>query len=126
MRRISIKRDTEIEQVNIPEDLVSVAVQLVDDPWRYFARPTGTFLQAVETLVQDHVRWDAAERAVGYMQQAFDGQIARRSPLTVAALDNERYLVEDGNSTLTAAIAAGWVAVACQLATVDDEDASHA
>lgn len=120
-RRISIRGEAGIYQVNLPDQLARVASKLIDEPWRYFTRPEGTFLQAVETLVQGHVRWDGVERAVGYMRQAHDGEIDRRPPLTVTTLEDGRYLVVDGNSTLTVAIAAGWAAVACLL---DSEDSA--
>lgn len=115
MTSISIRTNGGVDVVEIPIEIVSAARKLVDDPWRYFRRPAEACLQPIECLIQDHVRWDGVERAIGYMQQAYDGAIERRPPLTVVELESGNYLVKDGNSTLTVAIAAGWPEVVCRV-----------
>jgi hypothetical protein len=68
---------------------------------------------SVEVLVLDHVRWDGAERAISLMRGAYEGRGDRRKPIEVRPLLNGRYLVLDGNATLTVATAAGWSQAPC-------------
>jgi len=52
-------------------------------------------------------------RAVQLMAAAYAGEHDRRAPITVQPIADGLYLVLDGNSTVTAAVAAGWPDVPC-------------
>lgn len=112
---ISLLNAGDVIKAPIPAQFVDQASDLHEDPWRYFIETENTRLLSVDALVQSHVRWDGAERAIDLMRQAYAGANDRRVPLAVRPFDDARFLVIDGNSTLTVAVAAGWAQVPCEL-----------
>ncbi len=111
--------DGVMHAVAIGEDIVEQAKELLDDPSKYFTENKQSILIPLSSLLQTRARPKGIANAIGLMRQAYRGEIARRSPISVIARHDGFFAVEDGNSTVTIARLAGWEAVPCILKSTD-------
>jgi hypothetical protein len=109
-----LKEGGRSEELAIPAEIVAAARCLPHEPGRYFEM-TGASQLPVTSLVQSRARHDGIAKAVKYMGAAYRGEKSRRKPIDVERLDRDRYLVLDGNSTVTVAVAAGWPTLPCRI-----------
>jgi hypothetical protein len=104
-----------IELVEIPSDIAEAARSLKEDHQRYFEMSDTTKLIPVSALVCSRRRVQGINSALRRMTLAYAGGAPKRKPVAVTRIDSEYFLVEDGNSTTIAAMAAGWTNVPCEL-----------
>lgn len=81
---------------------------LPDEHCAYFLATPDQTLLPVSGLVLSHYRPDGVANAVEYLRAARAGEMARRAPIDVQSWGDGKWLVTDGNSTASVAIAAGW------------------
>jgi hypothetical protein len=109
--------ENKVIQVPLSEAVIAAAVGLAHAPDRYFEIPPAAVFIPVASLVLSHVREPGIVSALRKMAAAYAGDHPHRSPITVRALRNEKFLVLDGNSTSAVAIAAGWPTLPCVVQT---------
>jgi hypothetical protein len=97
----------------IPERVIEAARGLVYHPSRYFVLPQNCSSIPLTALVRSRARPDGINRAIELMAAAYRGAHDRRVPIRVRPIADGRYLVVDGNSTVTVAAAAGWPDIPC-------------
>lgn len=97
-------------KLDLTPETAGIAKGLTFDHGRYFDITHGAEI-ALDQLVQSRVRPDGVAAAARYMKAAGEGAIARRAPVSIQLLADGRYLVLDGNSTVTIARAAGWATI---------------
>jgi hypothetical protein len=102
-----------IIRVPVPNDIVAAANQLVHAPERYFKITSNVVFIPAQRLVLSRIRPLGVSRAAKKMTAAYHGYQERRLPISVTPIENEKYLVLDGNSTCAVAIAAGWPELPC-------------
>lgn len=102
----------QITEVQIAPEVVEAARALPHSPERYFEMRNSISLP-VPQLVLSRSRPEGIANALKLMLAAYNGLQPRRAPIDVRRLDNERYLVLDGNSTAIVAVASGWPAIPC-------------
>jgi hypothetical protein len=94
------------------------------DPKRYFLPAEESFPIPIDRLVTSRCRPDGVANAAKFMLASFRNQYPPREPITVSPLD-DRYLVEDGNSTVLNAVASGWPDIPCRLAGMPTVGPDH-
>lgn len=99
---------------------------LPEAPWRYFQQVAGAVLLRVSSLVPTRARGSGIENAARYMRMAYDGEMERRKPISVASLGDGRYSVCDGNSTFANAVKAGWTRIAAVVVDACEAEGGHA
>ncbi len=100
--------------VVITDDDRASSLNLPYDLGRYFEMADAVTVPLTE-LRLSRARPDGISNAAMRMREAYDGTRARRQPITIRRSEFGGYLVLDGNSTVTIALAAGWPCVACRL-----------
>lgn len=93
------------------------------DPGRYFTGVSDSTALPLAVLVRSRARPEGIENARRYMVEAYEGTRGKRAPIAVQPLEDGRFLVTDGNSTLTVAILAGWPDVPCRVTSVRESEA---
>jgi hypothetical protein len=103
----------EVQAVSIPISIVEAAQSLQYAPERYFLMDSKPASVAIGALILTRARMDGIANAVVLMELAFQGKHPRRAPIEIARWTSGRYLVIDGNSTVTIAASAGWPDIPC-------------
>lgn len=86
----------------------------------YFDTSHGVEIPITQ-LLQSRVRNKGILNAAVLMQQAGQGLLEKRQPISIQPLpETDKYVVVDGNSTTTIARAAGWTSIWCK---IDNESA---
>jgi hypothetical protein len=107
--------DGRIVRVQIAPEIIAAARALPHAPDRYFIIERAVLLP-VANLLQKRARPEGIANAVKLMAAAYAGYQPRRKPIDVQPLEDGRYLVLDGNSTVSVAVAAGWPVIPCLIA----------
>jgi hypothetical protein len=116
-RYVWLRGSTKVaERLEIPLSIIAAARSLPYDLDRYFVPHPSAMQVPIAALVLTRFRPDGAASAVNIMRQAFAGAHPRREPISIAPWTLGRYLVLDGNSTVTIATAAAWPAISAVLA----------
>jgi hypothetical protein len=102
------------ETVAITDDDRASSLNLPYDLGRYFEMGDAIAVPVTE-LRLSRARPGGISSAAVRMREAYDGIRARRAPITIQRSERGGYLVLDGNSTVTIALAAGWPCVACRV-----------
>jgi hypothetical protein len=114
--KIRVKGDHgEITEITIARELVEAARALPHAPERYF-EVANSVLFPLAGLINSRARPEGISNALKLMLSAYNGNQARRAPISIRRLDSENYLVLDGNSTAIVAVAAGWPVIPCWIA----------
>jgi hypothetical protein len=95
------------QEIELNPELESIARSLPYSNTAYFGTVTGHPIPLAK-LLHNKVRPGGVANAVRLMKKALEGEIPKRDPITVRALPNGKFCVEDGNSTVTVARFAGW------------------
>jgi hypothetical protein len=109
-----LKEGRETVEIEVPAEVVAAARRLPYAPERYFLMANASLLP-VSSLLQSRARPEGIANAVKLMAAAYRGQKSPRAPVDVKHLGLRRYLVLDGNSTVTVAVAAGWPTLPCRI-----------
>jgi hypothetical protein len=99
--------------VALDEPTAALAKSLPEGARLYFDLDVPHRMIEVTRLQQTRARPDGIANAARYMAQAATGAIPRRVPIRVTPAPDSMFVVEDGNSTVTIARAAGWVMLPC-------------
>ncbi|WP_157139929.1 ParB/Srx family N-terminal domain-containing protein [Roseibium aggregatum] len=114
MRHIKIlKEDGSIELQALSDEINKAASQLKYSPSQYFKNLASSVAIKTSALIQSRARAKGIENAVLLMAAAYAGTQSKRSPISVRPFDEGNFLVVDGNSTTSIAIAAGWPDIPC-------------
>jgi len=87
---------------------LAVGDRLPEDHSRYFLPHPQQKVIPISSLTPTHVQEKGLRNAEGFMRQAYNGEIARRKPITVSKRPGGGWNVEDGNSTMLTAKRHGW------------------
>ena len=82
--------------------------KLAEDLDRYFTKTRTTKIVKISDLIPLRARPTGIENAHKYMKMAYDGEMAKRKPITIYKAGKGKYRVQDGNSTFAVAKANGW------------------
>lgn len=94
-------------------EITASIARLPEDPSLYFDLREAHLLIPLVHLVNARARERGIVNANRHMLAAANGRQEKRKPLTVRALNNELWLVVDGNSTLLNARHSHWRAIPC-------------
>ncbi len=94
-------------------EIAASLARLPEDPSLYFDLREVHLLIPLVHLVNARARERGIVNANRHMLTAANGRQEKRKPLTVRALDNELWLVVDGNSTLLNARHSNWRVIPC-------------
>ncbi len=99
--------------IEIMDSVLQAAKLLPYAPERYFEITPSTLTLPITSLVQTRARQRGIDNAVSLMEAAYRGKQLRRAPISVRKIEADKYLVIDGNSTVTVARMAGWRDLPC-------------
>lgn len=88
------------------DDLSTICAGLANDCVAFIETSQNAIFVPLEKIVLSRVRPDGVEKAVLHMKRAQEGG-PKRSPVLVKPLDEDLFLVVDGNSTCAVLAAAG-------------------
>jgi hypothetical protein len=100
--------------------VASDAIELPEDPWKYFQKVPGAFLIPVSKLETIRARPTGIENAEKHMLNAYNGEGKKRVPVQVEEGEHGKFKVFDGNSTTAIAKKHGWKYL--PVTKVTDED----
>lgn len=113
LKYLSFRPDGAVGKIELSREIIANLVRLPDNPSLYFDLGEPHLLIPLQKLVNTRARERGIVNANRHMLAAAKGQGEKRKPLTVRALDNELWLVVDGNSTLLNARHSNWRAIPC-------------
>lgn len=102
-----------VDEMRIDPGLVDRMAPLLEMAAWYFDLSIEHRMIPLGLLVASRARPNGVISANGLMSQAASNLVAKRSPITVSPLDDETFLVEDGNSTFVNALVSGWATIPC-------------
>lgn len=114
--KVRVKGDRgEVTEVTIAHEVVEAARALPHAPERYF-EIGNSVLFPLAGLIHSRARPEGISNALKLMLSAYNGDQARRAPISIRRLDGQHHLILDGNSTAIVAVAAGWPVIPCLIA----------
>ncbi|RDL47587.1 hypothetical protein BLJAPNOD_05683 [Ensifer sp. M14] len=109
----ALQPDGAVVAIEFNQEIAATLVRLPDDPSLYFDLSEPHLLIPLEQLVNARARERGIINANRHMVAAAKCNLEKRKPLTVQSLDNDLWLVVDGNSTLLNARLSSWRAIPC-------------
>jgi hypothetical protein len=100
-------------KIELPSQIKNDLKLLAEGLDLYFENNARSMEIATDKLTLSRLRLDGVVEANRRMQLASEGSYARRKPIEVRRVNEDEWIVIDGNSTAANAILSGWSSLRC-------------